>query len=149
MWTICQRAAPLGSVVRAASGRRRLQPGPGEPPGLAVGPPPPRHVRGLLLHGCPALVLGEDDVDRLLEHRPRRPRFGGDPLRDVVRMRLENGRELLAAAGDHLALLQDARAHLRPSRLLFHRLVRSNRYARVRARPCLTHVNARASRDQQ
>jgi hypothetical protein len=66
------------------------------------------------------IVLGEDDLHRLLEHRARRTRLGARPNRDLRRVYAEEGGKALAAAADRLALLQDLSAHLGPPRFVLH-----------------------------
>src|SRR6185503_17900425 len=89
---------------------------------LVVGAPPARRGAARFLEAAPAVVLLEDDVHRLLEHRARRTGLGGQPERELMRMDLQQRGEVLAAAPEGFTLLQDAGAHFGPSRLLFHEL---------------------------
>src|SRR5262249_49845159 len=88
---------------------------------LVVGPPPSRR-RAPFLDGAGApLVLVEDDRHGFLEHLARRA--GGlsrHPVGELGGMHAEEGGQVLAAAANGLALLQDPRAHLGPARLLLH-----------------------------
>src|SRR5438128_8845412 len=71
-----------------------------------------------LLESSPPVVLGEDDLHRLLEHAARRARLAADPQRHLTRVHPEVGGQLLAAALHQLALLEDLGAHFRPAPLL-------------------------------
>src|SRR5712671_3971184 len=90
--------------------------------GLVIGATSARHGAAFFFQAGPAVVLLEDHVHRLLEHRARRTGLGGQPERELMRMDLEQGGEVLAAALEGFTLLEDAGAHFRPSRLLFHGL---------------------------
>src|SRR5262249_25366015 len=78
---------------------------------LVVGLAPPRR-RVLLLFLRAPVVLGEDHVDRLLEHRPRRAGAARSPDRELRRVYAKEPCEAFPAAAQHFALLQDAGAHL-------------------------------------
>jgi pimeloyl-ACP methyl ester carboxylesterase len=72
------------------------------------------------LHSGAPVVLLEDDVHRLLEHRARRARLGGQPQRQFLRVHLEVSGQVFTAAPQGFALLENAGAHFGPARLLFH-----------------------------
>ena len=72
-------------------------------------------------------MLRKDQFHRPLEDRPRRPGTGREPLIELARLYAEESAELVAPALQVLALLQDARTHLCPSRLLIHRVPASKR----------------------
>src|SRR3954447_2325799 len=65
-----------------------------------------------------AVVLGEDDPHPPLDRRARRARARGDPVVELRFGYLQEPREPLAPALQEFALLEDARAHLRPPRML-------------------------------
>src|SRR4051812_4194508 len=97
---------------------------------LMVGTPPPRRGAARFFEAGATVVLREDDVHRLLEHRARRTGLGGQPEGELMRMDLEQRGEVLAAALEGFTLLEDAGAHFSPSRLLFHRVQGSKACAR-------------------
>ena len=65
-------------------------------------------------------MLRQDQLHSPLEHGPRRPGARGEPFIELGRLYAEESGEPVAAALQVLALLQDARAHLCPSRLVDH-----------------------------
>src|SRR5687768_16643841 len=89
---------------------------------------PAWHAAGGLV-ARPPVMLREDDFHRLLEHRARRSALGAQPQREVIGMHAEVARQVLPAAFHHLALLQDAGAHLGPAGFMLHGDRLSNTYA--------------------
>src|SRR5688572_4210230 len=89
---------------------------------------PARQAAGGLVARA-TVVLGQDDFHRLLEYRARRPALRAQPQAEVVGMHPQVARQVLAAALDHLALLEDARAHLGPAGFMLHGEAASNTYA--------------------
>src|SRR5438034_10607293 len=92
--------------------------------GRPVAAPPPRHAGGFARRT--AVVLGEDQLHRPLEHRARRPGARREPFLELRALDAEKRGELVAAALQLLALLQNARAHLCPSWLVDHAAVRAS-----------------------
>src|SRR4051812_33059204 len=89
-----------------------------------VGPATARYTRRLA-RGA-AIVLGENQLHRALEHRARRTGARREPLLELGRLDVQVTGKLVAPALQVLALLQYARAHLCPSRLLDHGRLRAS-----------------------
>src|SRR5258706_14313559 len=79
---------------------------------------PARHSRGLA-RGAP-VMLRQDQLHSPLERGPRRPGTRREPFIELGCLYAEESGEPVAAALQVLALLQDARTHLCPSRLVDH-----------------------------
>ena len=97
--------------------------------GAAVAAPAPRHARGLA-RGAP-VVLRENQLHGPFEHRARRPGARREPLLELGAFYTQERGELVAPALQVLALLQNARTHLGPSRLVNHGAAASKFGARV------------------
>src|SRR6266850_5476985 len=84
-----------------------------------VGVAAPRHLAGALERRAP-VMLREDQLHGLLEHRARRAALCREPLLELVFGDAEELRQALPAAAQKLALVKDPGAHVRPSRVLDH-----------------------------